>query len=248
MKFVKLYKKEMRALAGLALLVIGITLFLDLFLQTRVDKWTPSTPEAASAAFFVVLPVWAVIALVYSVQQEWTGNTIYMLLSLPVRGSVIIAAKLLAVLSWFVVLNLFRLVSFLLHFRSTLLWPESGSPMHLLAFWVGMLAFGYLLGMALFLVLMLFSMLAGRLAPKFCGAAAFGTMFVSGWALFRLTPIISKLFGWLPGTPVKVWGMHSGVLVMETVVLNTAHFVAIALLGAGFFALASMLVERQVEV
>lgn len=102
--FSALYGKELRDLAAEIIIVAALAVVVNVFLFFRLNHTqymhiliVPNMMLLGLAGF---LPLISSFKLIY---REWKGNTIYMLLSLPVKGASVLGAKAAAVLTQYVV-------------------------------------------------------------------------------------------------------------------------------------------------
>jgi len=97
-KFFKLYSKEMRELRPEILVVLIATLVLDLLFYIKARQF----PAVIIGPSIMILGLAALLPFISSFKllgREWNSNTIYLLLSLPVKGGNVLGSKLLALLT-----------------------------------------------------------------------------------------------------------------------------------------------------
>lgn len=109
----QLYLKDMHDLKAEIIIVLAITLLLDTWIYyiSGYRRQVVILPTALSVGLVVLIPLMtmglaAFIPLVSSFKmlgREWNSNTVYLIMSLPVSGTMIMISKLLAVLSQFLI-------------------------------------------------------------------------------------------------------------------------------------------------
>jgi hypothetical protein len=102
-KFCALYGKEMRELSLEIIIVTGLAAVVNLYLFFRLNH-TPYirlliVPNLMLLGLAGFLPFLASFKLI---NREWKSNTVYMLLSLPVRGASVLGAKAAALLTQYI--------------------------------------------------------------------------------------------------------------------------------------------------
>ncbi|HCF71394.1 MAG TPA: hypothetical protein DER33_07420 [Syntrophomonas sp.] len=110
--FTALYAKEMRDLAAETIIVAGLAVVVNLFLFFKLNH-TPYAhilvlPNLMLLGLAAFLPFISSFKLIY---REWKSNTIYMLLSLPVKGALVLGAKMAALVTNYIAGTLAVLVS-----------------------------------------------------------------------------------------------------------------------------------------
>lgn len=102
--FFALYGKELRELAAEIFIVAALAVVVNLFLFFRLNHTqymhmliVPNMMLLGLAGFLPFISSFKLI------NREWKSNTVYMLLSLPVKGSSILGAKAAALLTQYVV-------------------------------------------------------------------------------------------------------------------------------------------------
>jgi hypothetical protein len=246
--FLRLFRKELRGSSAVAWpLVAGIVL-LDALLRSRMGIWREGLPAAVSAAASLVVAAWPIGALLYSMQAEWATNSVQLLLSLPVRGATVCAAKLASVVAWSYVLAIARGLSFWLFFgrpdpRLSARVPISvavNAGLQIAAVWTAF--------MVTVLVLAQCSFVVGRTVPRWWGLTAAAAFIVQGWLLVRLVPVMSRLFQWLPDLRVGTWSSSADVVILDTLTLDSGFLAALAVMLGGFLVLGGLLLEGEMEV
>ena len=96
--FLQLTLKEARQALGTALVFTGILLAALLYLISRLGIWPTGLVALFISLLMGFVPFWALWRTYYSLRQEWTGDHMYLLLSLPVPGWYITGSKLIVAL------------------------------------------------------------------------------------------------------------------------------------------------------
>ena len=247
MAFRRLFNKEARSLFPLYAVFLAAVILLHFFILYKSSKWD----DDAFVVLAVVLPglfaaVIAIGAGYYQLQSEWRTNSIYLLMSLPVRGWRILLAKLTANMVLLIGTTVGMAASFVLILLRDK-WPEwraadavsPALPTLLIAvlhiFWISALVLFFLL------VLVQFAYLCGQLVSKLkwvvVAAAFLGVL----WLALRVSPPIANLLLWMPD--IAFGGEDTGVSY-----LYSGPFVALFLMGTGLAWLNGVLFEKVVEV
>ncbi|MDF2815181.1 MAG: hypothetical protein K0Q81_1381 [Paenibacillus sp.] len=247
MVFRNLLIKELKSI----LPVYGVFAVLVVLTHLIVLYKSPVLEDDGMFVLSVFLPYLfaAVIAIgtgYYQLHTEWKTNSIYLLLSLPVRGWKVITAKLAAVLLLLTVTLIWIGASFVL-ILLRVLWDGfielENLPTILPAmlnvvfniFWMSLLT------VTLMHVLIQFTFLCGQLVAKFKWLVMFGAFVGMSWLIVRISPPLSKLLLWTPeilvgGTDLDVEYLHAG------------PFIVLLLLCIGLVALDGWIYEKEVEV
>ncbi|MGI6435679.1 MAG: ABC transporter permease [Syntrophomonadaceae bacterium] len=102
--FAALYGKEMRELLAEITIVVLLAIVVNVVLFFRLDqspfRYVLFVPNMMLFGLACFLPFISSFKLIY---REWRSNTIYMLLSLPVKGASVLGAKLAALLTQYVI-------------------------------------------------------------------------------------------------------------------------------------------------
>ena len=247
MRFRRLLGKELRGLTIMAWPVAVIYIGLDLFLQTRVNVWGGSVADVAVAASAGIV-IWPVIALISSLHSEWSANTIYLLLSLPVKGWQILGAKLTAVMLWFAALGAIRTASLALNFTRYIFTQLRGSPIDLVALQMFYAVIALFAAVLIGLVLTEFSFLASHLVTKVRGLAGVATFFASAWLFARAVTLGALALSWMPAISLRTFYISHDVVVISSKALGSGYVVAVALMIGFYHVLSSWLIDRQMEV
>ncbi len=208
--FARLYRKDLEMMQ-FSMLLLGLLIAAwEIFLLTRVTVWRPGMPLALSFLPLMFLPVWLIWDAVQSYRAEWQAGTVYFLLAAPVRGWVIAAAKLAALMTSFTALALLTGGGSL-----AILATGRGLPPSLADVWgqmprqalvsttfAGVVA--YWLGALGTAVLFQAASAASHLAFRWRFPALVGSVVVAYWLLWRLGGLGHYLLGWLPDLPVPV--------------------------------------------
>lgn len=247
MAFRKLLRKEIRSIFPLYGVVALAIVLLHAF------AWYKSSAIQSDGILVVtvLLPFFfaAVITLgaaYYQLHTEWRTNSIYLLLTFPIRGWKVLTAKMTALLVLLILLMIWICGSFAIFILKTH-WQEWNAaegiqemvPTMIVALlhmmWLG------LLFTILLILLIQFTFLCGQLVPKFRWVVRFIAWVGIMWLVIRISPIVSKLLGWLPD--IKVGGPE-----MEAVFFHPGPFIVLVILTIGLLTLNGWLFEKEVEV
>lgn len=201
-KFFKLYTKEMWELRPEIFIVLAATLVIDILLYFKAQEF----PALAVAPLMMILGLAAFLPFISSFKllgREWNFNTVYLLLSLPVRGGSILGSKLLALLSQYIIGTV--VVSAGGVILAFLLFPEPGLLETLRTLGIDtriqtMLSSGFLFflmtlaGMAYVICISFFSQLLGRLVKRFSSLVTAVVFVATFWLMGKaMNPLWQQL-------------------------------------------------------
>lgn len=200
-KFFKLYSKEMRELRPEILVVIIATLVLDLFFYVKARQ----LPAMIIVPSMMMLGLVAFLPFISSFKllgREWNSNTIYLLLSLPVKGGNVLGSKLLALLTQYLIGTVVVTAGGVI--LTFLLFPEPGLvetlrqaqaagidiSIQTLISSGGLFYLMSLVGMAYIIAISFFSQLLGKLVTRFSGLVTAIVFIATFWLMGKLmTPL-----------------------------------------------------------
>lgn len=197
-KLGRLYRKELRVLRLESMVVLGLILLWNLYLYYKASTatWPPGTHLVFSLMMLVITGFLPLIEAFKIWGDEWKNNTVYLLLSLPVNGQQVVLAKLLAVLTQFILLSTAALLATAGLFKATLL---TGDLAMIKTAWglirqyrliLAIIAVSGLLNLANFTLLAFFCTLLGQSVRKFSGLVAIASFLVGMY-------LVGKLASWL---------------------------------------------------
>lgn len=188
--FAALYKKQMRETLPEIVVVASVTVLMGLLVYFKMG----SLLSAVAAAMVMVLGLASFLPLISSLRlgQEWNNNTIYLMMSLPVGGGMILGSRLTALLTQYILGTLVvGVVGMLLAIG---MFPDDfgyylklSMPYWDEAFLVYLLT---IMVLAYFISISFFSQIIGKLVNRFSGLITlvtfFGTLWLSGEAMSLL--------------------------------------------------------------
>ncbi|MDD3271343.1 MAG: hypothetical protein WC109_04350 [Syntrophomonadaceae bacterium] len=200
-KFFKLYSKEMRELRPEILVVLIATMVLNLLFYFKAQELpamiiVPSMMMLGLAGFLPFISSFKLLG------REWNSNTIYLLLSLPVKGGSILGSKLLALLSQYLIGTAVVTAGGVI--LTFLLFPEPGlaetlrqaqasgidTRLQTIISSGGLFYLMSLVGMAYVIAISFFSQLLGKLVTRFSGLVTAIVFIATFWLMGKLmTPI-----------------------------------------------------------
>lgn len=246
--FFSLYAKDMRESLPEIIVVAALAVALNGILYLRVIQ----SEAAAKLNAFILIPVLMVMGLAVFLPlissfkllgKEWSNNTVYLIMSLPVSGAMILGSKLLALLTQYVAGTLiagitgFILIWDVVPLRDIvtgLIQVISAQPQRLT--WI--LLF-YLLS-AVFIIFLIsvsfFSQIVGRLSARFSG-------FITGVMFFFTLYIVGKIndFGFtINFRELSMFATPTGLLLAANMM--------VLLIAAIIFVLGAVIYDRKVEL
>ncbi|KRE97704.1 hypothetical protein ASG89_29300 [Paenibacillus sp. Soil766] len=205
----------------------------------------------ATMVLTLIVPYLFLVALAigtgyYQLHVEWRTNSIYLLLSLPIRGWKVLAAKLAAVLSLLIATSIGIGASFTILVLRVMWeevstsedWSELGPSLISLVlnlYWICLLVMLFLL------IVVQFTFLCGQLVAKFKWLVMLSAFFGIIWLILRISPLLSDLLIW---TPEIVIGNKES----DMAFLHSGPFIVLGLLCVGLIALNGFIFEKEVEV
>ncbi|MCR4401467.1 MAG: hypothetical protein NUW12_01605 [Firmicutes bacterium] len=251
----QLLSKEVRSSKLAMLLSVSVIVAWDIFLATRLAKWQEALVAGFAWMPLGIMYLYALFSGTASFSQEWHGNHMHLMLSLPVRGWQIFSAKALSTLCEAVVITIVTMGgASLLGFGPTVALFRSGGgvpsavPASLVYRLVALGIVLLWLSVIAVVIMAQFSYVAGRMFQRFGGLVMVWTLLLSFWGLLRFMSIVTPAFRWLPDLPFQVWNNVNGFVRLVTVHLDSAPLAAAALWILILFWVGSWLLERHVEV
>lgn len=243
MPFRNLLIKELKTIFPLFAVYSVLVVLSHLFILAKSSIWDNDTIFVLSAVMpFLFVSVIALGTGYYQLYSEWKTNSIYLLLSLPVRGWKVLTAKLAAVL----LLLILAIVGVGASFALLLLrvkWDEFKGELPLPtllnvtanSFWM------YGLVVIFLLAVIQFAFLCGQLVAKFRWLMVFAAFLSSLWLVVRISPLFSNLLMWIPEIPF-------GGEDTEVMYLHSGPFIVLFILSVGLIGLSGYILEKEVEV
>ncbi|MDF2714065.1 MAG: hypothetical protein K0R28_990 [Paenibacillus sp.] len=243
MPFRNLLIKELKTIFPLFAVYSVLVVLSHLFILAKSSIWDNDTIFVLSAVMpFLFVSVIALGTGYYQLYSEWKTNSIYLLLSLPVRGWKVLTAKLAAVL----LLLILAIAGVGASFSLLLLrvkWDEFKGELPLPtllnvtanSFWM------YGLVVIFLLAVIQFAFLCGQLVAKFRWLMVFAAFLSSLWLVVRISPLFSNLLMWIPEIPF-------GGEDTEVMYLHSGPFIVLFILSVGLIGLSGYILEKEVEV
>ncbi|MGI5911086.1 MAG: hypothetical protein ACOX6E_00710 [Syntrophomonadaceae bacterium] len=204
-KFLKLYCKEMHDLRPEILVIIITTLVIDVYFYFKFQDM----PSIVIGPLVMILGLASLLPFISSfklLNREFSTNTAYLLLSLPVKGGSILGSKLLALLSQYVIGTLVVGIAGVI--LISLLFPEPGLEevisqaqaagidinLQSLFSMVGLFYLMSIVSIAYAIVISFFSQLTGKLVKRFSGLITVIIFLATFWLMGKLlTPLWQQL-------------------------------------------------------
>jgi hypothetical protein len=245
MNFWQLWKKEMNGSLWSSTFFMAIfLLFIEqgrhdgfVWFPPGVAKW--DSPFGIPMGLFFWLGLWGIAMAFYCLHYEWTGKSIYLLKSLPLKGYEVLGAQIVGILSG--VLTLIPIVAGAYLFN----WHEKLSRFKIpvqTAWYFGLTVVLILLSVIFFLVTITqFAFLMGKLVNKYQFVIS-GMVFCFSIKFLYELLIKSKslLTEWIPTLVIRF-----GTACFDTCCW---FFLSLYLIGALFFFINNWLYEQKVEL
>ncbi|MCA0756298.1 hypothetical protein KP806_14685 [Paenibacillus sp. N4] len=247
MGFRNLFGKEIRSMLPLYGVFAVVMVALDFFILYKSKTWANDVEMVLSLMIpFIFAGVLAVGTGYYQLQSEWKTNSIYLLLSLPIRGWKVLTAKLAAVLCLFLGTLLWIAACFsVILLRSK--WGElmeAAEPSQWLPGLLNTAAnslWMYVLVVLFLTAVSQFAFLCGQLVAKLKWLVVLSAFLGAVWLVIRVTPLLSQLLEWTPD-------IFFGGLDLDAAYLHSGPFIVLLLLSIGLIWLNGYIFEKEVEV
>ncbi|NLY10167.1 MAG: hypothetical protein GX020_00530 [Firmicutes bacterium] len=255
--FILLMKKELENTKWPVLLFSFLTLLFHFILSTQAHRFPDIEVVIGLACLPVVfIPLWLIWSGFQIYRTEWSHNTSYLLLSLPVSGIKITTAKLLTLILEFMALVGMMIAGLFIFLRQQLYlalnvntwFDELYIPWQLVFSNAMMLFVVLLIGVVILLMISQFVYISSRFARRARGLVTVWVFVLTFWFTNKLAYLLEPLFRWMPATSLTTITSTEGsyFLVKNQIVLSGEYstlFVAIVL-----FILSSYLFERHIEL
>lgn len=231
--------------------IYGVFAVLVVLLHAVLLYKRHSLPGDSILVFALVIPFLFASAIAiglgyYQLHTEWRTNSIYLLLSLPIRGWKVMTAKLAAVMTLLAISLVWMGASFSL-ILLRLKWAELMENVNQSETWpiffriVFNSAWMYLLILLFLLSLTQFTFLCGQLVAKLKWVFMICAFFGALWLFLRVSPLLSGLLLWMPEI---VFGDGGS----DTTYLHSGPFIVLLAACVGLTALNGYIFEKEVEV
>lgn len=248
--YLQLLGKELQQAASTALVFIILIVAWFAFLATRIGIWPNLLPFGLGIATLGFVPFWALWRTFYSFRQEWTGDHMYLLLSLPVPGWYMTSTKLIVAMIELFVYSGIILGGSLLLFTAD---GMGGFPIELLR-QEALLSTSYraalvqTLGLVVVMIVIQFSYLFSRLVSRRRGLMMMLVGLVSFWLVFRVGGLLAPLLDWIPPVPLHGIQVDAGGIYTHTVYLGVAPILGSFIAALLLFVIGSNVLERDIEL
>jgi len=190
-RFSALYRKEMRGILPEIITVSGLIIILTILFYISPGDY----PRLILIPLLMLAGLAAILPFVDSgklLSGEWNSNTIYLTMSLPVRGGMILGSKLLALISQYLIYSVVLTAAFIIlvfpqldldQIQQISGWRnyvEHGLPVLLLSYLISLAGLGYAISLSFF------SQLAGKLVSRFSGFVTVLVFIIMFWLGNRL--------------------------------------------------------------
>ncbi len=243
--FFALYTKDMRESMPEIVVVAAVAVILNGIFYLRVIR--PQPVVDTNTLLLLIIPVLMVMGLAVFLPlissfkllgREWSNNTVYFIMSLPVSGGMILGSKLLALLTQYVVGTLIAGMTGLV-----LVWdimPElirfiSGQPHGFSVVWLF-----YLLSAAFLIYLIsisFFSQIVGRLSARFSGL-------ITGLVFLLTLYIVGKINDFTSSLNIRMFADWYTTPIGSLLTANLMVLVTAAVI----FTLAVVVYNKKVEL
>lgn len=218
--FGALYRKQMREMLPEMAVIAGVAIIVSLLLYIKIG----SILEAVMIAMLMVMGLAFFLPIVSSFRlgQEWNNNTIYLMMSLPVGGGMILGSRLAALLTQYLFGTLIVGVCGILLAVGLFPEPFGYYLQAILPYWdIAILL--YLLTVmwiAYLISISFFSQIIGKLVSRFSGLVTFITFFFTLWLSGKVMNLIGgQAFVDFQEPTALVLGMLLGLITLVAAVI-----------------------------
>lgn len=198
--FVKLYKKDIHDIKFESLIFIAAVALWNIFLYYKsISGWPYEMSLGLSTIAFGVAAFVPFIESFKLLQNEWKNNTLYLIMSLPVSGNIVLLSKLAVILTQYIIFGLFSGICFILLSLTTPMWGIMGEIIsetipntHILVEISLVTLIGIIVVMIYTTVLVFFSSVVGKLVKKFSGLTTLLTFLAGGYIFSRITGLLTN--------------------------------------------------------
>jgi len=253
--FARLYLKDLQDIKmESAIFMVSIAIW-NLFLYLKyLSNWPYELSLGFSAIAFGIAAFIPFVESFKLLWDEWKHNTVYLIMSLPVSGTMVLLSKLAVIVTQYMALSLFSTACFLLLAYATPAWEAGWSFIRSvitdqsLPIKFAMLFYASsVLGIMYTAALAFLSSVVGKLARKHSGLASFGTFLIAGYVCSKASDLISRGLEKLGVT--GLYYNHPYVLRDATISgFPTAPMLSLLIVGAAVFILAVRVYESAVEL
>lgn len=258
--FRTLFKKDLLLGKNESLLILGFIIIGNLFLYYKAQTtWPTELAFGLSTFLLMFVPISLFFRAFSSISSEWKENTVYLMMSLPVSGSMILISKLLALVTRLIFLLIAALPFTVILFNklsAELLFGKIVINMELI-FIASKYFIIIILFYILYLVMALFSAQIGRLFKKFSGFISLVTFIVTNLIVTTLMEYsykIARIGGFNINTKSAEIELisFSEVMVAQIDVISLTEFLGssllIIILTTAIFLITAAIYDRKVEL
>ncbi len=240
MNVYSLARKEIRSSLPSALVFLVVIFGCQIYVHGKQDNWDAlGVLLPAVIVPMLLLPIWAMIVMYRLFSMEWRSNAIYLLLPLPIRGWQFITAKLVGMLSGWLLVVVAGGISALFLVRETI--DRITASINSLSMIVVFSLLGLLVLTLLLSIIVVFAYLSSRLVRRFRFACYFLLLILTLWGLLELSTAIASATQWLPS--LQIDAPEAGVIS-----LRSSVFLAQMFFAAGLFYLCAWIYDAKLEV
>ncbi len=247
-----LFRREIAASRGTMLLIGAVIVGWNLFLLTRVGKWSREIPVMMSLwPVFIVMP-WTLLGAFQSWHREWQQGSAHYTLAFPVPGWVLVLTKAAASLVETAFLGLTAVVA-----GWPLYGPVAFEEMQGIGaglFWrialTDILKLGLVLTVLLFTVAVIvqWAYLMGRLVRRLPGLFVPLAGLSGLWMVLRLSGLLNPALKWLPPVALVMPSRVGRVFEISAQLIGLAPVVSAGLVACMFWYVTGRLAEKHVDV
>ncbi|QUH26524.1 ABC-2 transporter permease [Serpentinicella alkaliphila] len=244
--FRTLFKKDLMLAKNESLIILGIIALGNLFLYYKAQtSWPLEVSLGFSWVLLMFIPLSIFIRAFSSISSEWKENTVYLMMSLPVSGMLVLLSKLLSLITRLILLLIVATpFTAILFFRLPML---RMMDLNINAQFVK-IAFMYatliILGYIMYLIIAIFSVHIGKIVKKFSGVVTFLAFIVTNYVVSKILEIS---FNALSNGVVRVEQPGIQINHISSFEFLTASTV-ILLISCVIFYITSVIYERKVEL
>ena len=249
--YLQLLKKELVSIRWHMGVLLVLTVGWHVFLAIKAPSWGPELAFGLGWIPLSFIPIWLLWMGFQTYRSEWSHDTAYLLMALPVPGWKITTSKLLAVMIAYVSGLALFVASFGILLGSSAR-QVLGEAFVMPAEWYVRTGLnGFVLSLLLVsTVIMLthFSYIASRMVKRMRGFMMVWVLLIALWLTQRIGYVIEPLLAWIPWMAFDTVNYNNGITHLGEVRFSLAPVLAPWLVVVALFFVGTWLWETQIEI
>lgn len=248
--FWQLLRKDILSLRWVVAVLVILSLVWQAYLASKTGNWDGDLIFGLGFLPYIFIPLGLLITSLLVYRNEWKEDTIYLILSLPIKAWQVTVSKLLAVLIGGIlgflaitfgifILALIQETSFINDYVF-----QSG----VFNYNIGVMLMFILIGLLTGTMLIQLAYIISRMANRLQGLVFIWILVLSSWVIPRLGLLIEPLLRWLPNIRFESYNIVDGQIYTSNIFIPAAPLIAPWLVVIGLFGLATWLWQSHIEL